>query len=101
MTNEYLISICNDRKPYTETIHHPGSKLKIGVFEADPHRFEPRKGEVYYFVSEKAGSKYLGFETVGYSRGHKRLTILTMISWYCVYFGLIEPQIHASLPGIM
>jgi len=50
---------------------------------------------VRFFVT--AGDETLAFETKGYKR-HRKLLILQMISWYCIYLGLIEAQIHSTLP---
>lgn len=96
MTLNYLISTKNgsDKK---EIIHDPKSKLKIKVFDLLRSQFRPRKGEVRYFVT--AGNETLAFETEGYNK-HRNILILHMISWYCVYLGLMEAQIHATWPSL-
>jgi hypothetical protein len=94
--SNYLISISDDNGASKQgTIHDPGSKLKVKVFDLLKPNFKPRKGEVQYFVT--AGNDTLAFETEGYKK-HRQLLILTMISRYCIYLGLIEAQIHSSLP---
>ena len=92
----YLISITDHNSPIEKgTIHDPHSKLKVKVFNLLKPNFKPSKGEVQYFAT--AGSDTFAFETVGYKK-HRQLLILHMISRYCVYLGLIEAQIHSSLP---
>jgi hypothetical protein len=94
--SNYLISISDDNGASKKgTIHDPGSKLKVKVFDLLKPNFKPRKGEVQYFVT--AGDDTLAFETEGYKK-HRQLLILTMISRYCIYLGLFEAQIHSSLP---
>ncbi len=76
-------------------IHDPETKLKVKVFSRIKSTFTPKKGEVQYFVT--AGKKTMAFETMGYQR-HRQLLILQMIAWYCMYSGLLEAQIHSTLP---
>lgn len=92
----YLISIPNNGGLKKETIHDPSSKLKIKVFDLLKSKFTPKKGEVRYFVT--AGEETLAFETEGYNNKHRNLLILQMISWYCIYLGLMEAQIHSNWP---
>lgn len=91
----YLISIAKTGTLKKETIHDPKSKLKIKVVDIQRSSFIPQKGEVQYFVT--AGNETLAFETEGFKK-HRTLLILQMISWYCVYLGLIAPQIHTQSP---
>lgn len=94
--SNYLISISdNSDSTEKEVIHDPHSKLKVKVFDLLQSKFKPSKGEVQYFVT--AGRKQLAFQTVGYKK-QRQLLILQMIARYCVYLGLIEAQIHSSLP---
>jgi hypothetical protein len=93
--SNYMISIATDEAVKTGTIHDPRSKLKVKAFDLVRRRFKPRKGEVQFFVT--AGEETLAFETQGYRR-HRQLLILQMISMYCVYLGLMEAQIHSTLP---
>jgi hypothetical protein len=92
----YLISIPKNGVSKKETIHDPETKLKIKVFDLLQSKFRPKHGEVRYFVT--AGNETLAFETEGYCNQHRNLLILQMISWYCVYLGLFEAQIHANWP---
>ena len=92
----YLISIPKNGALKEEIIHDPESKLKIKVFDLLTSKFRPKKGEVRYFVT--AGDETFAFETEGYTNKHRNLLILHMISWYCVYLGLLEAQIHTSWP---
>jgi len=92
----YLISIPKNGALKKETIHDPETKLKIKVFDLLGSKFRPKQGEVRYFVT--AGGETLAFETEGYCKNHRDLLILQMISWYCVYVGLFEAQIHANWP---
>lgn len=92
----YLISIPKNGAAKKETIHDPETKLKIKVFDLLKSKFSPKQGEVRYFVT--AGEETLAFETEGYTNRHRNLLILQMISWYCVYLGLFEAQIHANWP---
>jgi hypothetical protein len=94
--SNYLLSISNDAALKDSTIHDPKSKLKVRVYDGLKSTFKPSKGEVRYFVTA-AGKETLAFETRGYKQ-HRQLLILHMISWYCMYLGLIEAQIHANLP---
>jgi hypothetical protein len=91
----YLISISKNEALKDGTIHDPQSKLKVKVFNPLIATVTPIKGEVMYFVT--AANETLAFETKGYNR-HRKLLILQMISWYCLYLGLIEAQIHSTLP---
>jgi len=91
----YLISIPKDEAVKSGTIHDLRSKLKVKAFDLIRSKFKPSKGEVQYFVT--AGKETIAFETKGYKK-HRHLVVLQMISWYCVYLGLIEAQIHSSLP---
>jgi hypothetical protein len=92
----YLISIPKNGTLKKETIHDPESKLKIKVFDLLKSKFRPKRGEVRYFVT--AGDETLAFETEGYNKKHRNLLVLQMISWYCVYLGLLEAQIHTTWP---
>jgi hypothetical protein len=91
----YLLSISNNELLKNGTIHDPDTKLKVKVIDALKTKFTPRKGEIRYFVT--AGNETIAFETEGYKK-HRQLLILRMISWYCLYLGLIEAQIHSSWP---
>jgi hypothetical protein len=93
--SNYLIAIPQTGGPGAATIHDSKSKLKVKAIDMVKSTFKPRKGEVSFFVT--AGKKVLAFETQGYKK-HRQLLILQMISWYCMYLGLFEAQIHASLP---
>lgn len=93
--SNYLISISKNEAIKDGTIHDPHSKLKVKAFDMLQSRFKPRKGEVQFFVT--AGTDTIAFETQGYKK-HRQLLILQMISWYCIYLGLIEAQIHSTLP---
>jgi hypothetical protein len=95
MMLNYLISITKRGDLKKETIHDPESKLKIKVFDLLKSKFKPKKGEVSYFVT--AGDETLAFETEGYKE-HRNLLILHMISWYCLYLGLMEARIHPNWP---
>ena len=97
MMLNYLISTTKNGPDKKETIHDPKSKLKNKVFDLLRSQFRPQRGEVRYFVT--AGNETLAFETDGYKQ-HQTLLILHMISWYCVYLGLIEAQIHANWPSL-
>ncbi len=91
----YLISIPKNEALESGTIHDPKSKLKVKAFDALKSTKKPHKGEVRFFVT--AGTETLAFETKGFKK-HRQLLILHMISWYCLYLGLIEAQIHSTLP---
>jgi putative NADPH-quinone reductase len=93
--SNYLISISQNQALKDGTIHDPNSKLKVKAFDLLKSRFKPRKGEVRFFVT--AGAETMAFETLGYNK-HRQLLILQMISSYCIYLGLIEAQIHSTLP---
>ncbi|MGZ3873508.1 MAG: hypothetical protein ACXVJD_11350 [Mucilaginibacter sp.] len=96
--SNYLISISNSDALSNGTIHDRRSKLKIKAFDLLTSGFVPSLGEKRFFVT--AGSEKLAFETKGYKK-HRELVILQMIAWYCLYLGLIEAQIHSSLPLAM
>ena len=81
--------------PNDGTIHDIRSKLKVKAFDLIKSRFTPSKGEVLFFVT--AGKETLAFETQGYKK-QRKLLVLQMISWYCIYLGLMEAQIHSTLP---
>jgi hypothetical protein len=91
----YLVSTSENGSLSRETIHDPESKLKVKVINPAKSKFTPKKGEVQFFVT--AGKKLFAFETEGFKK-HRQLLILQMISWYCIYLGLIEAQIHSNLP---
>ncbi len=93
--SNYLISISNNEALKDGTIHDPDSKLKVKAFDPIKSGISPIKGEIMYFVT--SAHETLAFETKGYKK-HRKLLILQMISWYCIYLGLIEAQIHTSLP---
>ena len=90
----YLLSLSGDAIK-GGIIHDPNTKLKVRVFNRIKSTFTPKKGEVQYFVT--AGKETIAFETRGYKQ-HRQLLILHMISWYCMYLGLLEAQIHANWP---
>lgn len=96
MTN-YLISIDRNEALQSGTIHDPNTKLKVKAINLLKRKFTPKKGERTFFVT--AGKVRLAFETKGYKR-HRELLILHMVSWYCLYLGLMEAQIHSSLPSL-
>ena len=93
----YLLAIPNDPDYNAGTIHDPKSKLKIKVFDTLNSRFTPSKGEVRFSVT--SANRTIEFETEGYKK-HWELLILQMISWYCIYLGLIEAQIHYNWPEV-
>ena len=92
----YLVSISKTGALKKGTIHDPESKLKITVIDLLRSKFIPKKGEVQYFVTE--GKKTLAFETKGFKK-HRTLLILQMISWYCIYLGLMQAKIHETRPA--
>jgi len=94
--SNYLISISNAETKNTGTIHDIRSKLKVKAYNLSS-KFRQKKGELIFYVT--AGKERLAFQTEGYGKQHQ-LLILQMISWYCVYLGLIEAQIHATLPTL-
>lgn len=94
MTN-YFISIPQNSTVKDGIIHDPESKLKVKVYNLLKSKFKPRRGEKRFYVT--AGSETLAFETQGYKK-HRKLLILEMVAWYCVYLGLMEAQIHSQLP---
>ena len=91
----YLLSISKDEVLKDGTIHDPDTKLKVNVLDTLKSSFKPNKGEVRYFIT--SGNETIAFETEGYKK-HRQLLILQMISWYCIYSGLLEAQIHANWP---
>lgn len=93
--SNYLISISKSGAFKYGTIHDPASKLKVKVFDPQKSGKTPINGEIRYFVT--SANATLAFETKGYKK-HRELLILQMISRYCIYMGLIEAQIHATLP---
>jgi hypothetical protein len=95
--SNYLISIAKTENLTSGVIHDSKSKLKVKAFNVLRSRFKPSKGEVRFFVTD--GDNTLAFETEGYKK-HRQVLILQMISWYCVYLGLIEAQIHATQPAL-
>jgi len=96
--SNYLISIPKTDAALDGTIHDPKSKLKVTVFHMIKSKLSPSKGEKRFFVT--ANGETLAFETKGYKK-HRELLILHMIAWYCLYLGLIEAQIHSSIPLAM
>jgi hypothetical protein len=95
--SNYLLSIANNAPLKDSVIHDPSTKLKVRVYNRIKSTFKPSKGEVRFFVT--AGKKTIAFETKGYQK-HREILILHMISWYCVYLGLLEAQIHANWPMV-
>lgn len=91
----YLLSSSKTKSGRKEVIHDPESKLKIKVFDLLRSQFRPKRGEITYFV--KAGNEALAFETDGYKKQRNTL-ILGMISWYCMYMGLVEAHIQSTWP---
>lgn len=94
MTN-YFISISRNSTAKDGTIHDPETKLKVRVHNMLKSKFKPSRGEKRFYVT--AGDETLAFETRGYKK-HRKLLILEMVAWYCVYLGLIEARIHSQLP---
>jgi hypothetical protein len=78
-----------------EIIHDPATKLKVKAFDLLRSTFKPSKGEIRYFVT--SGEEKLAFETKGYKK-HRRVLVLQMIAWYCLYLGLMEARIYPVLP---
>jgi hypothetical protein len=96
--SNYFVSLTRNAAPKNGgTIHDPSTKLKVKVVDLLKSKFVPQKGEVSFFVT--AGDETLAFETKGYKH-HRQLLILQMVAWYCMYLGLMEAQIHSSLPSI-
>jgi len=93
--SNFLISISKNAATTGGTIHDPTSKLKVKVFDPCITGVAQSKGEIRFFVT--SASETLAFETKGYRR-QRKLLILQMIAWYCIYLGLIEAQIHSTLP---
>lgn len=91
----YLLSISNNEALKDGIIHDPNTKLKVKVIDLLKSTFIPSEGEVSFFVT--AGNETIAFETRGYKK-HRQLLILQMISWYCLYLGLMEAHIHESWP---
>jgi hypothetical protein len=96
LMSNYLISISKNEALKDGTIHDPNSKLKVKAYDMLKSKFKPCKGEVRFFVT--AGDETIAFETQGYNKKHRQLLILQMISWYCIYLGLFEAQIHSTFP---
>jgi len=92
---DYLISISKNEALSDGIIHDIHSNLKVKAFDLIRSRFTPSKGEVRFFVT--AGKQTLAFETQGYKK-HRKLLVLQLIAWYCTYLGLLEAQIHSTLP---
>ena len=97
MKSNYFISVAKNGFSKIGTIHDPGTKLKVKVVDLLESDFEPRKGEVQYFVT--SGKETFAFETEGYQKKHRNLLVLQMVARYCVYLGLFEAQIHAQWPS--
>ncbi|WP_462266130.1 hypothetical protein [Mucilaginibacter sp.] len=95
--SNYFISLNRNAALKTGIIHDPSTKLKVKVVNLLKSKFVPKKGEVSFFVT--AGNETLAFETKGYKR-HRELLILHMVAWYCLYLGLMEAQIHSTLPSL-
>jgi hypothetical protein len=93
--SNYLLSIPKTENITAGTIHDSKTKLKVKAIDLLKSTFIPSKGEVSYFVT--AGKKMLAFETDGYDK-QKKVLVLQMVAWYCMYSGLLEAQIHSSLP---
>ena len=91
----YFISLPGNEGLQEGTIHDPSTKLKVKSINLRKRDFKPSRGEVRYFVTSE--NEELAFETKGYNK-QRKLLILQMIAQYCVYLGLIEAQIHTSLP---
>lgn len=94
--SNYLIFISQNQKKVSATIYDLKSKLKVKAVELAKSTYKTTKGEISFYVT--IGKKILAFETSGYNK-HRQLLILQMISWYCMYMGWVEAQIHATLPG--
>src|ERR1700759_3784628 len=62
--SNYLISICRSDLATNQTIHDPGTKLKVRAIDLLTSGFRPKKGEVSYFVT--SGGETYAFETSGY-----------------------------------
>jgi hypothetical protein len=93
--SNYWISMTGKSAKDDETIHDPDTKLKVRAIDLLQSRFKPSKGEVSYFVT--SGQETFAFETQGYHK-QRKLLILHMIAWYCMYLGLLEAQIHSTWP---
>lgn len=93
--SNYLISISKNEALNDGTIHDISNKLKVRAFDLIQTSFTPKNDEVQFFVT--AGKQTLAFETEGYQK-HRQLHVLHMISWYCIYLGLMEAQIHPNRP---
>jgi hypothetical protein len=93
--SNYWISMPGKIERNDEMIHDPETKLKVRAIDLLKSRFKPSKGEVSFFVT--SGPETFAFETQGY-RKQRKLHILHMIAWYCMYLGLFEAQIHATWP---
>jgi hypothetical protein len=93
--SNYLISIYGNKVVNDEIIHDPVTKLKVKAIDLLKSKFKPSKGEIRYFVT--SGNETFAFETEGYKK-QRKLLILHMIAWYCMYLGLFEAQIRSTLP---
>ncbi|MDB5029660.1 hypothetical protein [Mucilaginibacter sp.] len=93
--DNYMISISKTESLTAGTVHDSKSKLKVKAFDILRPSIKPRKGEVRFFVT--GGQQTLAFETQGYKK-HRQILVLQMISRYCMYLGLLEAQIHSTLP---
>ena len=93
--SNYLISISKNDAHTAGIIHDLKNKLKVKAFDLVKSTYSPNKNEVRFFVTD--GNKKFVFETEGYKK-HRELLILHMISWYCVYLGLLEARIHPHWP---
>jgi len=99
MSAKYLISTSNEGAFNKDIIHDLDTKLKIAVVDLLAFGFDPKQGEVHYFVSDTDNDTLLAFETQGY-KAHKRIKVLEMIARYCVYVGFVQATIHSSLPSV-
>ena len=93
--SNYLISITKNDNHTNSVIHDVKSKLKVKAIDLVKSSYVPNKNEIQFFVT--AGEEKLAFETQGYKK-HRELLVLHMISWYCVYLGLLEARIHPNWP---
>ncbi len=93
--SNYLISISENESQINGIIHDVKNKLKVKVFDLVKSSYIPNKNEIQFFVT--AGNEKIAFETQGFKK-HRKLLVLHMISWYCVYLGLIEAHIHSTWP---
>jgi hypothetical protein len=91
----YMLSIPINDDLRDGTIHDLNSKLKVRIFDRIKSPFAAVKGEIRYYVT--IADKIIAFQTEGYHK-HRQLVILQMISWYCVYRGMLEACIHPDWP---